>query len=187
MDGPPVAGPSSASAPLGPRGQSGIITPLPPSKDPDLRGRLTAAPPRRTTITIGTRTSRLALWQARRVAELIEGANPDVLCRTVKFTTSGDRTLDRPIPEVGGKGVFTRELEQALTDHRIDVAASYRQLLLRHVRVSSWARFATGRTPGTSWCPATPSPSIRCPRARPSGRAVRDGAPSSSPHDPTSV
>lgn len=52
----------------------------------------------------------------------MEEANPDVLCRTVEFTTSGDRTLDRPIPEVGGKGVFTRELEQALRDHRIDVA-----------------------------------------------------------------
>jgi hydroxymethylbilane synthase len=83
---------------------------------------LTAAPPRRTTITIGTRASRLARWQAQRVAALLESANPDVVCRTVEFTTAGDRTLDRPIPEVGGKGVFTAELEQALREHRIDVA-----------------------------------------------------------------
>ncbi len=83
---------------------------------------MTAAPPRRTTITIGTRTSRLARWQAQRIAELIEAANPDVACRAVEFTTSGDRTLDRPIAEVGGKGVFTQELEGALREHRIDVA-----------------------------------------------------------------
>ena len=83
---------------------------------------MTAAPPRRTTIAIGTRTSRLARWQAQRIAALLEAANPDVACRTVEFTTSGDRTLDRPIPEVGGKGVFTAELEQALREHTIDVA-----------------------------------------------------------------
>ena len=83
---------------------------------------MTAAPPRRTTITIGTRSSRLARRQAQRVAELIEAASPDAACHTVEFTTSGDRTLDRPIAEVGGKGVFTKELELALREHKIDVA-----------------------------------------------------------------
>ncbi len=82
---------------------------------------VTAATPQ-TMLTIGTRTSRLALWQTGRVAELLQKANPGLVCTTVRFTTEGDKRLDRPLPEIGGKGVFTQELERALSDRGIDVA-----------------------------------------------------------------
>ena len=82
---------------------------------------MTAAAPH-TTLTIGTRASRLALWQTGRITELIEGAKSGVVCRVVRFITAGDKQLDRPLPEIGGKGVFTQELEQALHDGKIDLA-----------------------------------------------------------------
>ena len=71
---------------------------------------------------IGTRTSNLALWQTRHIMMLLEQAWPDVTCRTESFVTQGDKTLDKPLPQIGGKGLFTQELEQALLDGRIHLA-----------------------------------------------------------------
>jgi hydroxymethylbilane synthase len=69
---------------------------------------------------IGTRGSRLALWQARAVAELLEasGARTEVIV----ITTAGDRLEDARLPEVGGKGLFVREIEDALIRGDIDLA-----------------------------------------------------------------
>lgn len=75
-----------------------------------------------TTVTIGTRESKLARWQSDRVAGLIERAHPGVRCRVVTMLTAGDRELSKPIPEIGGKGVFTAELEEALRSGAIDAA-----------------------------------------------------------------
>ena len=74
------------------------------------------------TLTIGTRTSRLARWQTNRVAELLEQAWPGLRCEIQTFETKGDRTLDQPLPEIGGKGLFTAELERALAEEVIDIA-----------------------------------------------------------------
>lgn len=74
------------------------------------------------TITIGTRGSRLALWQTEHIASLLAAAWPGLKCLTLHFTTKGDRTIDRPLPEIGGKGLFTAELEAALLDGSIDIA-----------------------------------------------------------------
>lgn len=74
------------------------------------------------TITIGTRTSQLALWQTNYVKQELEKAWPGLVCRLETFVTQGDRTLDKPLPEIGGKGLFTAELEAALRDGRIDMA-----------------------------------------------------------------
>lgn len=71
---------------------------------------------------IGTRTSQLALWQTRHIMTLLEQAWPDVTCRPESFVTQGDKTLDKPLPQIGGKGLFTQELEQALLDGRIHLA-----------------------------------------------------------------
>jgi hydroxymethylbilane synthase len=75
-------------------------------------------------IRIGTRGSILALAQANDVAARLKAAHRldegDV--EIVEIRTSGDRILDRPLSEVGGKGLFTKEIEQALFDERIDVA-----------------------------------------------------------------
>lgn len=69
----------------------------------------------------GTRTSRLARWQTAHVLARLEavGAGP---CVVTPFTTKGDRILDTPLPAIGGKGLFTAELETALHEHRIDLA-----------------------------------------------------------------
>ena len=66
---------------------------------------------------IATRRSALALWQAEKVRSLLGGA-----AELVALQTEGDRILDRPLAEVGGKGLFVKELERALADGRADLA-----------------------------------------------------------------
>jgi len=73
---------------------------------------------------IGTRGSPLALWQARHVQARLcaaHGFAPEAL-EIVPIKTSGDRIQDRPLSEVGGKGLFTKELEEALLTGSIDLA-----------------------------------------------------------------
>lgn len=76
----------------------------------------------RSTIRIGTRKSALARWQTDHVAELLKHAVPGLAVDVEVFSTEGDRVLDKPLPEIGGKGVFTAELEAALLEGRIDLA-----------------------------------------------------------------
>ena len=75
-------------------------------------------------IRLGTRGSILALRQAHEVAERLRQAHgaAELAIEIVEIKTSGDRIQDRPLSEVGGKGLFTKEIEQALFDDRIDVA-----------------------------------------------------------------
>lgn len=70
----------------------------------------------------GTRGSDLALWQTRYVMALVQAALPAVQVEYEIIKTRGDHVLDTPLPLVGGKGVFTAELEAALREHRIDCA-----------------------------------------------------------------
>lgn len=71
---------------------------------------------------IGSRMSALAMWQTKRVVELLEAAHPAVTCVIVPYDTKGDRTLDKALPAIGGKGLFTAELEAALHEGLIDLA-----------------------------------------------------------------
>lgn len=71
---------------------------------------------------IGTRRSALALWQAQHVETLLKKAYPNLATELVFFTTEGDRSVDKPLPEIGGKGVFTLELENGLREGTIDIA-----------------------------------------------------------------
>ena len=71
-------------------------------------------------ITIATRESRLALWQAEHVKSLLEGLGHRVTL--LGMTTLGDQILDRSLSKVGGKGLFVKELELALEDGRADIA-----------------------------------------------------------------
>ncbi len=75
-------------------------------------------------IRIGTRGSPLALTQARQVRGLLMSAHalPESRIEIVVISTSGDRIQDRPLSEVGGKGLFTKEIEEALLESRIDIA-----------------------------------------------------------------
>lgn len=73
------------------------------------------------TIRIGSRKSRLALVQSRHVAREIE-ARTGRRCEIVEVVTTGDVTLDKSLPEIGGKGLFTQELEERLLEGSIDIA-----------------------------------------------------------------
>lgn len=74
------------------------------------------------TIRIGTRGSKLALWQANHIADLLREQYPDTTVELVTFTTKGDKVLDKSLPSIGGKGLFTQELEKALLNGDIDCA-----------------------------------------------------------------
>ncbi|MEW5851161.1 MAG: hydroxymethylbilane synthase [Myxococcota bacterium] len=71
---------------------------------------------------LGTRKSPLALWQAEHVAALLQAHEPGLTVELVKISTKGDRILDTPLAKVGGKGLFVKEIEEALLDGRIDLA-----------------------------------------------------------------
>ena len=73
-------------------------------------------------LTFATRPSALARWQTRHVIQLLRAALPGLDCREYVMTTTGDRVLERPLPEIGGKGLFTSELEEALLSGRVDAA-----------------------------------------------------------------
>jgi hydroxymethylbilane synthase len=69
-----------------------------------------------------TRPSKLARWQTEWAVQALKKIWPEVDCETVVITTQGDRNLDQPLPEIGGKGVFTQELEAALSSGAVDAA-----------------------------------------------------------------
>ena len=81
---------------------------------------MTNAVPQR--IRIATRESRLALRQSEMVAAELRARHPGLVVELVGMTTRGDRVLDRPLAQVGGKGLFVKELESALDDGRADIA-----------------------------------------------------------------
>jgi len=61
-----------------------------------------------------TRPSALARWQTQWVISAMQGAHPGLVCEQKVITTQGDKILDKPLPEIGGKGLFTQELESEL-------------------------------------------------------------------------
>jgi hydroxymethylbilane synthase len=73
-------------------------------------------------LVIGTRGSALALWQTRHVAAKLQAANPGLDVRVERITTRGDRVRDRALSQVGGKGLFVKEIETALLAGQIDLA-----------------------------------------------------------------
>ena len=73
------------------------------------------------TIRIGSRESRLAVIQAELVMEAIRAAHPEIRLELVTMKTTGDKILDRTLDQVGGKGLFVKELDAALLDGRVDL------------------------------------------------------------------
>ena len=71
---------------------------------------------------IGTRGSKLALWQAHRVAECLATASPDIEIEIIRIDSSGDRNRISSLADLGTVGIFTREIEAALDDDRTDIA-----------------------------------------------------------------
>ncbi len=74
------------------------------------------------TIKIATRKSALALWQAEFVKAELEKNHPELRVELVPMTSRGDKILDVPLAKIGGKGLFVKELEQALLERRADIA-----------------------------------------------------------------
>ena len=77
---------------------------------------------RKRKVRLGTRGSPLARWQAGHVQKLLLAARDDLEVTLVKIKTQGDRILDSPLALIGGKGLFVKEIEEALLDGRIDLA-----------------------------------------------------------------
>ena len=75
-----------------------------------------------TTVRIATRKSALALWQAEYVKAELLRHHPQLNVELVPMSTQGDKILDTPLAKIGGKGLFVKELEQAMLDGRADIA-----------------------------------------------------------------
>ena len=73
-------------------------------------------------ITIATRESALALWQANFIRDRLIEAHPNLTVHLLGMTTQGDRWLNAPLKEIGGKGLFIKELEVAMLEGRADLA-----------------------------------------------------------------
>ncbi|MCF8026015.1 MAG: hydroxymethylbilane synthase, partial [Desulfobacteraceae bacterium] len=71
------------------------------------------------TVRIGTRGSKLALWQANWVKDRIAEHHPEIHVELEVIKTSGDKITDVPLAKVGGKGLFVKEIEEALLDGRV--------------------------------------------------------------------
>jgi hydroxymethylbilane synthase len=74
------------------------------------------------TVTIATRESALALWQAEYVRDALTASHPGLRVELLGMTSRGDQILDVPLAKVGGKGLFVKELETALLDRSADIA-----------------------------------------------------------------
>ncbi len=73
-------------------------------------------------IKIGTRASLLAMTQSTNIKNLIEAQYPGTTVELVKIITKGDKILDVPLAKVGGKGLFVKELEEAMLSGEVDMA-----------------------------------------------------------------
>lgn len=71
---------------------------------------------------IASRESALAMWQARHIQSTLQALYPGMTVEILGMTTTGDQILDSPLARIGGKGLFVKELEQALADGRADLA-----------------------------------------------------------------
>ena len=76
----------------------------------------------RNKLVVGTRSSQLALWQADYVIDELQRKYPHLVVEKKLMTTRGDKILDAPLAKIGGKGLFTKELEAAMLAGKIDIA-----------------------------------------------------------------
>lgn len=127
---------------------------------------------------LGTRASRLALWQANYVADALRGlrdasgVSPEVEIR--KISTQGDRILDRPLADIGGKGLFVKEIEVALLNGEIDLAVhSLKDMPAEQPEGLSLLAFPNAAAPEDALCGAMPLPSLS---ALPQGARVGTGS-----------
>src|SRR5579864_5224280 len=94
-------------------------------------------------VVIGTRKSQLAVWQAEFVAAQLRALYPDLEVSLRYVITQGDRVTDKPLPEIGGKGLFTAELEAELSNGDIHLAVHS----LKDLPTNLDSRFTIGAVP----------------------------------------
>ena len=124
----------------------------PPARPPDLR-RAAHERPASVLLRVGSRGSRLALTQAERAADALR--RPGVEIALVPITTAGDRDRTSPFGEIGSRGVFVKELEEALLEGRIDVAVHSAKDMTRPTpRASPSARTHEREDPRDALCGA---------------------------------
>lgn len=82
---------------------------------------------------IGARKSQLALWQANWVKSRLEELYPGIEVELVKIVTKGDKITDSPLSKVGGKGLFVKEIEEALLDGGVDLAVHSMKDMPAHI------------------------------------------------------
>src|ERR1700675_5107697 len=83
---------------------------------------MSATPSTPRQLIIAARESALAMWQAQHVRDHLRAHYPSCELTLLGLTTQGDRIIDQPLADVGGKGLFIKELEQAMADGRADLA-----------------------------------------------------------------
>ena len=97
---------------------------------------------------IATRESPLALWQAEHVRARLIAAHPGLQVTLVPMTTAGDQMLGAPLANVGGKGLFVKELEQAILENRADIAVhSMKDVPVRQPEGLALVAFLDGEDP----------------------------------------
>ncbi|MEI7967635.1 MAG: hydroxymethylbilane synthase [Betaproteobacteria bacterium] len=89
---------------------------------PTFKSRATNVPEEPRKLIIATRESALALWQAEYVRDQLQAVHPQLEITLLGMTTEGDRKLGTTLAKIGGKGLFVKELEEALLDGRADIA-----------------------------------------------------------------
>ncbi len=99
-----------------------------------------SGPPAMNRLIVGSRKSALAMWQTRHIIEKLQNAWPGLAIEIRTYITEGDRNLESALPEIGGKGVFTVQLEQALAAREIDLAVHS----LKDLPVESGPAFVIG-------------------------------------------
>jgi len=99
-------------------------------------------------ITIASRESRLAMWQAKHIQARLIALHPGTKVEILGMTTEGDRILDRPLAEIGGKGLFIKELEYAMLEGQADLAVhSMKDVPMEIPEGFSLAAISTRETP----------------------------------------
>ena len=71
---------------------------------------------------IGARGSKLSLWQANHIADCLRAAHPGLVVSIKTYLTAGDKFLEAPLAQIGGKGLFTKEIETAILNGEVDIA-----------------------------------------------------------------
>ena len=104
-------------------------------------------------IIIGSRESRLAVIQSQMVQDFIKSHHPDLEVELLTMKTTGDIILDRTLDKVGGKGLFVKELDRALSEGRSDLSVhSLKDMPMEVPEALPLVAFSRERIRGMYWC-----------------------------------